>query len=105
MQGKEESDIYSEETVDTIIEVLRILYNIAIRERPGLLKGANDNEKKIEMFAIQSSSLFLIMMLCIGCVIRYGFCRRQMNFTSRPIWKKAYAILEAKNFKGIICLK
>lgn len=46
MQGKEESDIYSEETVDTIIEVLRILYNIAIRERPELLKRANDNEKK-----------------------------------------------------------
>lgn len=46
MQGKEESDIYSEETVDTIIKVLRILYNIAIRERPELLKGANDNEKK-----------------------------------------------------------
>lgn len=46
MQGKEESDIYSEETVDTIIEVLRILYNIAVRNKPELLKGANDNEKK-----------------------------------------------------------
>lgn len=46
MQGKEESDVYSEETVDTIIEVLRILYNIAVRSKPELLKGANDNEKK-----------------------------------------------------------
>lgn len=46
MKGNEESDIYSEETVDTIIKVLRILYNVAVREKPELLKGANDNEKK-----------------------------------------------------------
>ncbi len=46
MKENEESDIYSEETVDTIIKVLRILYNVAVREKPELLKGANDNEKK-----------------------------------------------------------
>ena len=45
MKGNEESDIYLEETVDTIIKVLRILYNVAVREKPELLKGANDNEK------------------------------------------------------------
>ena len=46
MKENKESDIYSEETVDTIIKVLRILYNVAVREKPELLKGANDNEKK-----------------------------------------------------------
>ena len=46
MKENEESDIYSKETVDTIIKVLRILYNVAVREKPELLKGANDNEKK-----------------------------------------------------------
>lgn len=46
MKENEESGIYSEETVDTIIKVLRILYNVAVREKPELLKGANDNEKK-----------------------------------------------------------